>query len=44
MSIRRRFLARQGLAAVAALLALMLSSQVTLAAVTWKVPVEEGAR
>jgi len=38
MSLRRRFLASQGLAVVAALLAVMLSSQVTLAAVTWSSP------
>ena len=42
MSIRRRFLARQGLAVVAALLAVMLSSQVTLASVTWSSPQSVG--
>lgn len=42
MSIRRRFLAGQGLAVVAALLAVMLSSQVTLASVTWSSPQSVG--
>ena len=42
MSIPRRSLARSGLALFAALLALVLSSQATLAAVTWSAPVGAG--
>jgi hypothetical protein len=42
MTIPRRSLARSGLALCAALLALILSSQATLAAVTWSSPVSAG--
>ena len=42
MSIPRRSLARSGLALCAAFLALVLSSQATLAAVTWSSPASAG--